>query len=352
MVARRTSPTNIGLALLANVAAHDLGFIDLPTLATRLEKMMDGIDGLERWEGHLLNWYDTDTLAPLAPRYVSTVDSGNLVASCMVLIEALEEARRTPAAASHAGLAARLEQLVERARTLEQATDFRLLYDARRRLFTVGYRLPDHEGPGRLDSSFYDLLASEARLASFVAIAKGDVPARHWFALGRPLTAIDGRAALLSWSATMFEYLLPLVFTRRYPKTLLDETCRAAVRQQRRHGRRLDVPWGISESAYYAIDRAGNYQYRAFGVPGLGLKRGLEDDLVIAPYATALAALVDAPAAAANLRTLSAAGLFGRYGFYEAIDYTPRRDGQEGPAPTERPEGGRSCARTSPITRR
>ncbi len=339
IVAHRTSPTNIGLGLLANVAAHDLGFIDLAALATRLEKMLDGIDGLEHWEGHLLNWYDTRTLAPLAPRYVSTVDSGNLVAACMVLAEALEEPRREAQQPLDPTLATRLRRLGERARHLVSATDFRPLYDARRRLFAVGYRLPDHEGPGRLDGSFYDLLASEARLASFVAIAKGDAPARHWFALGRPLTSIDGRATLLSWSATMFEYLLPLIFTRRYPQTLLDGTCRTAVLHQRRYGQRLGVPWGISESAYFGLDRAGNYQYRAFGVPGLGLKRGLGDDLVIAPYATALAALVDAPNAAANLRLLTSAGAFGRYGFYESIDYTPRDDGPEAAAIEHRERG-------------
>jgi len=331
-VAHRTSPTNIGLALLANVAARDLGWIDLATLATRLEKMMDGIDRLERWEGHLLNWYDTQTCAPLLPRYVSTVDSGNLVAALMVLEQALVEPARDPGARLDPALAARLDRLAERARVLAHGHDFRLLYDARRRLFAVGYRLPDHEGPGRLDGSFYDLLASEARLASFIAIAKGDAPVRHWFALGRPLTSVEGRATLLSWSATMFEYLLPLVFTRRYPETLLDGTARTVVAHQRRYGQRFGVPWGISESAYVVTDRAGNYQYRAFGVPGLGLKRGLGDDLVVAPYATALAALVDAPTAAANLRHLAGAGMSGRYGFYEAIDYTPREATPSGAA--------------------
>jgi cyclic beta-1,2-glucan synthetase len=212
IVAHRTSPTNIGLALLANVAAHDLDLLGVPAMVERLEKMLDGVEGLERWEGHLLNWYDTRTLAPLLPRYVSTVDSGNLVASLMVLAEALEESlaeslaeplpdeTQTPDPA----LAKRLRGLIARARALAHETDFRLLYDARRRLFAVGYRLADADGPGRLDISFYDLLASEARLASFVAIAKGDVPPRHWFALGRPLTSVDGRVTLLSWSATMF----------------------------------------------------------------------------------------------------------------------------------------------------
>jgi len=340
IVGHRTSPTNIGLALLANVAAHDLGFIQLPALIERLEKMMDGIEGLERWEGHLLNWYDTKTLAPLLPRYVSTVDSGNLVAALLVLAEALEEPLRDDLHPIDPALTKRVRSLIQRARSGARDTDFRLLYDGRRRLFAVGYRLPDADGPGRLDTSFYDLLASEARLASFVAIAKGDVPPRHWFALGRPLTSVDGRVTLLSWSATMFEYLLPLLFTRSYPETLLDGSCRTAVAHQRRYASRLGVPWGISESAYALLDRAGHYQYRAFGVPGLGLKRGLGDDLVVSPYATMLAALVDAPAAAANLRQLSVAGLLGRYGFYEAIDYTPRGDGGESLESGARPERG------------
>jgi cyclic beta-1,2-glucan synthetase len=339
ILGHRTSPTNIGLALLANVAAHDLDLLTLPALVERLEKMLDGIEGLERWEGHLLNWYDTRTLTPLLPRYVSTVDSGNLIAALMVLAEALEEPLRDATHPLDPALAKRLRGLVARTRALAHHTDFRSLYDSRRRLFAVGYRLPDADGPGRLDTSFYDLLASEARLASFVAIAKGDVPPRHWFALGRPLTSVDGRVALLSWSATMFEYLLPLLFTRTYPETLLDGSCRTAVAHQRRYAGRLGVPWGISESAYALLDRAGHYQYRAFGVPGLGLKRGLGDELVVSPYATMLAALLDAPAAAANLRHLTAEGLLGRYGFYEAIDYTRRDRGEPADPATRRGHG-------------
>ncbi len=337
ILGRRTSPTNIGLALLAHLAAHDLGFVDRAAFVARLEQLLDGIESLQRWEGHLLNWYDTATLAPLAPRYVSTVDSGNLVAALMVLSQGLSELLEPDGGTD----APRIQALIRRARALVEGTNFRGLYDARRRLFAVGYRLPDAEGPGRLDTSFYDLLASEARLASFVAIAKGDVPVRHWFALGRPLTSIDGRATLLSWSATMFEYLLPLLFTRSYPETLLDGTCETAVLHQRRYAARLGVPWGISESAYYLLDRAGHYQYRAFGVPGLGLKRGLSDDLVIAPYASVLAALVDPAAAAANLRHLAAEGLSGRYGFYESIDYTPRANGDEPPVGRERRRRGK-----------
>ena len=193
-----------------------------------------------------------------------------------------------------------------------------------RKIFAVGYRLDDYEGPGRLDSSYYDLLASEARLASFVAIAKGDVPVAHWFVLGRPLTSVEGVPTLLSWSATLFEYLMPLLVMRTYPGTLLDRSCRMAVRRQQRYAEGLGVPWGVSESGFSLVDRHGNYQYKAFGVPGLGLKRGLADDLVVAPYATALASLIDPEQATDNLRRLRRLGLDGRYGFFEAVDFRPR----------------------------
>ena len=189
--------------------------------------------------------------------------------------------------------------------------------------------------PGRLDGSFYDLLASEARLASFVAIAKGDVPQHHWFHLGRLVTNVDGRATLMSWGGTMFEYLMPQLLMRSFPGTLLDQSCRASVRRQIEYGRQRGVPWGISESAYAFTDREGNYQYRAFGVPGLGLKRGLATDLVVAPYATALASLVSTGGRGAELRARSPqAGLDGRFGFYESLDYNPRNRDVEPDAPT------------------
>ncbi|RPH60182.1 MAG: carbohydrate-binding protein, partial [Acidobacteria bacterium] len=217
-----------------------------------------------------------------------------------------------------------VQDLAGRASSLVDNMRFAFLYDRHRRIFSIGYRLADAEGPGRLDHSYYDLLASEARLASFVAISKGDVPQHHWFHLGRLVTNVHGRATLMSWGGTMFEYLMPLLLMRGYPGTLLDQSCRACVRRQIEYGQQQGVPWGISESAYTFTDRAGNYQYRAFGVPGLGLKRGLADDLVVAPYATALAAILDPPAAAANFQRLARSGADGRFGFYEAIDYRPR----------------------------
>ena len=422
-VARRTSPTNIAMTMLSAMAAHDLGYLSTGDLVRRLDATVRTLEGLERHRGHFLNWYDTATLAPLHPRYVSTVDSGNLAASLIALTHGLLELDKRPqtidqrlngladaagllaaasrstgttgvgletvteinriagailsavrgsgadtvteiasladslrhlseAAFSHSSnpsnsdlefwlnavinQAARLDgdhtappamvtELARRIGALADGMRFDFLYDRRRRIFSIGYRLADADGPGRLDSSFYDLLASEARLASFVAIAKGDVPQHHWFHLGRLVTNVGGRATLMSWGGTMFEYLMPLLLTRSFRGTLLDQSCRAAVERQIEYGRKRGVPWGLSESAYAFTDRDGTYQYRAFGVPGLGLKRGLVSDLVIAPYATALASLVTPAAAAANFERLSRAGADGRYGFYEAIDYTPRQ---------------------------
>ncbi len=326
-VARRTSPTNIGLGLLATLAAHDFGFIDTRELVDRLENSMTTIEALERYEGHLLNWYDTQKLAPLHPRYVSTVDSGNLAGALIALAHGLrQEARKPPdpAPAEDAeGLAVRLDILADRALAFADEMNFRFLYDAQRKLFAIGFRLADAEGPGWLDPGFYDLLASEARLASFIAIAKGDVPQEHWFHLGRALVGANGRPTLVSWGASMFEYLMPLLFMKSYPGTLLEQSAQNAVRLQIAHARSHRVPWGISESAFGFVDRAGHYQYKAFGVPGLGLKRGLENDLVVSPYSTALAALVNPEAAVRNLRRLSGIGLEGSYGYYEAIDYAP-----------------------------
>jgi cyclic beta-1,2-glucan synthetase len=431
-LARRTSPTNIGMGLLSTLAAHDLGYLATDALTMRLDRTLTTLEGLERYQGHFLNWYDTATLAPLHPRYISTVDSGNLAGALIALTQGLQALIARPqtqiqlwegladtadhlatasssstdagvqrqtltrinslaraiAADARGGsredrstrLGALARQLAEAAGTLDRtgpltragdlafwcqavidgvhalgaartssddllralarrasrlADDmrFEMLYDRRRRIFSIGYRLADAEGPGQFDNAFYDLLASEARLASFVAIAKGDVPQHHWFHLGRLVTNVHGRATLMSWGGTMFEYLMPLLLMRTFPGTLLDQSCRASVRRQMEYGRQRGVPWGISESAYAFTDRAGHYQYRAFGVPGLGLRRGLADELVIAPYATALASLIDPAAAAANFERLAREGLVGRFGFYEALDcrsFEP--DGQQTPA--------------------
>ncbi|KHE90695.1 MAG: hypothetical protein SCABRO_03565, partial [Candidatus Scalindua brodae] len=213
-----------------------------------------------------------------------------------------------------------IDDLVGRCRELA-VMDFKFLYDTSRDLLTIGYDV----GERRRDPSCYDLLASEARLASFLLIAQGQVPQKHWFSLGRLLTSRGGDVCLISWSGSMFEYLMPRLLMPGYKNTLLEQSCKAAVSRQIEYGRQRAVPWGISESCYNATDMHQVYQYRAFGVPGLGFKRGLGDDLVIAPYASALALTVMPQEACRNLQTMAANGFLGVYGFYESVDYTPSR---------------------------
>jgi cyclic beta-1,2-glucan synthetase len=234
----------------------------------------------------------------------------------IVLTSALENA-----AAAARELLSRLSSLAHECEQTFDEMDFHFLFDEERKLFAIGYNVSDL----RADNSFYDLLGSEARLASFVAIAKGDVPQEHWFRMGRQLTSVNGSQALISWTGTMFEYLMPLLVMRTYEGTLLDQTYRTVVARQIEYGRERGVPWGISESAYNARDLQLNYQYGPFGVPGLGLKRGLIEDLVTSPYATVLAAMIHPRAAMENLRALARDGALSAFGFYEAIDYTSER---------------------------
>src|SRR5439155_1074033 len=218
---------------------------------------------------------------------------------------------------------AQLDELIGQSQQLEGGMGLRFLYDEERRIFAIGYQVAER----RPDTSFYDLLASEARLTSFLAIARGEVPVEHWWALSRPFGSAYGRLPLLSWSGTMFEYLMPLLFTQTHENSLLDRACYDAVRCQIGYARQNRVPWGISESAFSALDRHNVYQYRAFGVPALALKRGQDEDLVVAPYAAALALGVEPAAAIKNLRRLANLGdsaLLADYGYYEAIDYSPR----------------------------
>ena len=233
----------------------------------------------------------------------------------------------TSSPAAGAALRNRLSALGLLAEEIVQTMDFRFLFDRSRRLFSIGYRVAD----GTLDPSCYDLLASEARLASFVAIAKGDVSPKHWFLLGRALTPVGRGAALLSWSGSMFEYLMPLIVMRQPAQSLLDLTGRLVVGRQIQYGVEREVPWGVSESAYNVRDVQLTYQYSGFGVPGLGLKRGLFEDVVVAPYATALAAMVDPRAALKNFVRLEEAGARGTYGYYEALDFTPSRLPEKAP---------------------
>jgi len=406
VLAHRTSPTNIGLYLLSTVAARDFGWIGTLDAVERLEATFDTLNGLERFRGHFYNWYDTRSCRPLDPRYVSSVDSGNLAGHLIAVAQACEEMSEgprsmraaalagiddatallrlsagadggdtrlrelldafpaslpgpgadvpdwaaararagdvlasAPAAAlvwaealsatveSHArdvdmeSLVRRLTALARSARALVAAMDFAFLFDPMRKLFAIGYRVAD----GALDSGRYDLLASEARLASFVAIGKGDVPVSHWFRLGRALTPVEQDSVLVSWSGSMFEYLMPELVIRTPAGSLLAQTSQLVVSRQITYGAERGVPWGVSESAYNVRDAEMTYQYSNFGVPGLGLRRGLSEDVVVAPYATALASMIAPTAALGNFQRLAAAGAAGAYGFYEALDYTAPR---------------------------
>jgi cyclic beta-1,2-glucan synthetase len=431
-VAHRTSPTNIGLSLLANLAARDFGYITEDQLIGRTTATFDTLDTMERFHGHFYNWYDTRTLQVLRPAYVSSVDSGNLAGHLLTLRSGLQlladappqwqqlmpglrdtfalvrqlSGRLAPGAAVYrfAGLledhgsspqagvpeprafdalhacaleiqdealvvnpadrpeadrwmaalvaqcaaardalrrlepqgvradggpwnvqalAARREALlalVGRAGALAEM-DPAFLYDPTCHLLTIGYNVDDR----RRDTGYYDLLASEVRLAVFVAIAQAQLPQQSWFALGRQSASLRGHPVLLSWSGSMFEYLMPMLVMPTYGNTLLDQAVHGAVQRQIQYGRQRGVPWGMSESGYNLTDAQLNYQYRAFGVPGLGLQRGLSEDLVIAPYATVMALMVDPAAAVQNLHRLTGEGAAGRFGFYEAIDYTASR---------------------------
>ncbi|CAN5666111.1 hypothetical protein BH23GEM1_BH23GEM1_00170 [soil metagenome] len=316
VVAMRTSPTNIGLQLLSTVSAMELGFIDRDQMLDQVERVFRAMERMHRFRGHFFNWYELSELRVLEPAYISTVDSGNLAGHLIALKQAclaiIEKGSPTPDQAT------RLQAIANRANDYALEMDFTFLFDEKRKLFSIGYR----QSNDTLDNSFYDLLASEARLASFVAIAKDDVDPEHWFRLGRSLSAAAGTQTLLSWSGSMFEYLMPVLVMQSFPFTLLDQTYRGAVRRHIAYGGERGVPWGISESAYNARDRNQTYQYRGFGVPELALKRGLRNDVVVAPYATMLAMLVEPHQAIRNLSALEAEGALGPYGFREAIDYS------------------------------
>ena len=316
IVAPRTSPTNIGLQLMSIVSARDLGFIALDSMIDRLEKVFRSLERMRRYRGHFYNWYNLRDLHALEPAYISTVDSGNFAGHLIAVKQACLQAAGQPDTTD--AEKQRLKAIAERAREYALEMDFRFLFDERRKLFSIGY----HPAANSFDNSYYDLLASEARLSSFIAIAKNDVPVDHWFRLGRSLTVAGGTRTLISWSGSMFEYLMPALVLRTFPSTLLSQTHQGAVRRHITYGAERSVPWGISESAYNVRDRAQTYQYRGFGVPDLGLKRGLSRDLVIAPYASVLAMMVEPHQSIRNLALLEAEGALGPYGFRDAIDYT------------------------------
>ncbi len=314
-LARRTSPTNIGMALLSTMAAADLELLPQEKAVDLISHTLDTVERLEKWRGHLYNWYDTATLAPLHPRYVSTVDSGNLRGCLIALREGLYRW-------GEAGLARRAE-------ALSGAMDCAPLYDRERKLFSIGYEVER----GELTNGYYDLMASEARQTSYICVAKGEVPPRHWRRLGRMLLGDNDYSGMASWTGTMFEYFMPHLLLPAEPNSFLYETLAFCVYAQKRRGSQAHAPWGISESAFYSFDPGMNYQYKAHGVQSLGLKRGLDSELVISPYSSFLALLLAPKSALANLRRLRDMGLEGKYGLYEAVDRTPSR--LQGGAPYE-----------------
>ena len=315
MTAHRTSPTNIGMYLLSAACAHRFGWIDTAELVSRLDATLGTLARLPRHRGHFLNWYDTQSGAALLPMYVSTVDSGNLSGHLLAVAGACRELARADTAGP------RLRVLADRCEHLAWEPEFGFLYHPKRHLFHIGYRVAEQQ----LDAAFYDLLASESRLTSLLAIAKGEVPMQHWAALGRPFYAVGAVAGLRSWSGSMFEYLMPGLVLDEPPGSVLADACRAALREQMAFGATLSVPWGISESAYAGRDHTLAYQYAPHGVPRLALRRTPTDELVVAPYATALAAQLAVRRACANFAALEGLGARGRYGFIEALDFSPAR---------------------------
>ena len=340
----RTSPTNIGLGILAVAASYDLGFENLEDTISLLSKMMDTVSKLTKWNGHLYNWYDIKTLKPLSPKYVSTVDSGNFIGYLYTLKQFLEEIKRkiinnnsvknesdkhilnekekiVKKQEVNVDIESKIDIMLENIDNIINNADFSYLYCKESRIFSIGFNVEE----GSLTPSYYDLLASEARQASLIAIAKKDVPAKHWYSLSRTLTTLNKYKGLISWSGTMFEYLMPNVNIPKYPGSLISESSEFAIMSQQEYSKKLNMPWGISEAAFNLKDLNNNYQYKAFGVPWLGLKRGLADEMVTSSYGTILA-INDAPIETVeNLKKLEKEGMYNKYGFYESIDYTLSR---------------------------
>ena len=310
--ARRTSPTNIGMALLSCLAAADLDFCSRRGSVERIAHMLDTLEELPKWHGHLYNWYDTASAQPLEPQYVSTVDSGNLCGCLIALREGLYEWGE--------------DTLARRAEALSNGMGFAQLYDRERRLFYIGYDV----SRGEHTQGWYDLMASEARQTSYIAVARGEVSPRHWRRLSRMLVGDGDYRGMASWTGTMFEYFMPNLLLPIEPNSLMYESLAFCLLEQTRWGARTKTPWGASESCFYAFDPGLSYQYKAHGVQRLGLKRGLDSELVVAPYASFLALLAAPRRAGRNLRLLRDMGAEGKYGLYEALDFTPARQRGEG----------------------
>ncbi len=314
-VVNRTSSTNIGFSILSIVNAYDLGFIDAYETVYKLGNSLKTIQKLEKWNGHLLNWYNIRTLQPLRPLFVSTVDSGNFVACIYVVKEFLENLKNSKLEKE---IQIEINSMIDVCRNLIENTDFTVLYDKSRNIFSIGYDLDKNEKV----KSYYDILMSESRLTSLVAIASRQVTSKHWFSLARNLVKVDRYKGLLSWSGTSFEYFMPNLFTKSYEHTLIDEALFFSVFSQIKYGKKSSLPWGISESAFAMQDSMLNYQYKAFGVPWLGLKRGLNDNMVVSPYSSLMCMSYAPRKVYNNIKELKKYDAYSTYGFYEAIDFT------------------------------
>ncbi len=333
-IVARTSSTNIGLSILAIVSSYDLQYETLPDTIDLLYKVLTSVDSLQKWNGHLYNWYDTKTKEPLRPRYISTVDSGNFVGYLYVTKAFLEEIQEI--LQSHNMLFPeqniqdkeemiilqnQIQEMLEIIKRTINQTDFTCLYSQEHQIFSIGYNIEEN----KLTDSYYDLLATEARQASLVAIAKKDIPSKHWNHLSRTLTVLGKYKGLISWSGTAFEYLMPNMNIPKYKGSLLDESCKFMMMSQMKYAEEMHLPFGVSESAFNLKDLQSNYQYKAFGIPWLGLKRGLADEMVVSSYASILA-ITDIPKEVVrNLKVLEQYGMHHKYGFYESLDFTPER---------------------------
>ncbi len=312
IIAHRTSPTNIGLYLTSLLAARDFGFIDTPTLVSRLKKTVTSVEKLPKYKGQLYNWYDTYDMTVVGEEYISSVDSGNFIVCLVALAEGLEEYR---------GESAEIESLIYRIRKLENEADFKFLYDSRRKLFSLGYNVQK----GERESGCYDLYMSEMRTTDYYALSRGIVPKEHWEALSRPLIQRGALIGMASWSGTAFEYFMPHLFLPVFENSFPDEALSFAFAEQAQYSS-LGV-FGTSESGYFAFDRDMNYQYRAFGVPSLSLRRERERENVISPYSTFLMLSKNVSLCLKNLSRLERLGMCGEWGFYEALDFNPERTG-------------------------
>lgn len=315
-IAHRTSPTNIGFMMLSVLAARDCDIIDSRTMLCQIENTLDTVERLEKWHGNLYNWYDTRTLSVLTPRFVSTVDSGNFLCALIALKEGLKEYSKDDVA---------FTKVIDRLIALIEGANLSPLFDEKKKLFSIGYDADEEE----LSTSHYDMLMSESRMTSYFAIAKKLAPVSHWGALSRRLSRLKSYKGPVSWTGTIFEYFMPELFLSCTEGSLGYEALRFCLHVQRNYAAKLKLPYGISESGIYSFDADLNYQYKANGVQRIALKSHMNEDVVVSPYSSYLSLPFRAKEAVKNLTRLRRMGMFGRFGFYEAVDFTPKRIGEQ-----------------------